>query len=156
MEFRNRKEQRSRSLKREGSAGGERGFTLIETTIALVVMMVIGLAVASLFVYAIKFNSGANDRLLSLALAQQRLERLRKTPFSDPIFSSASTTEIITSVSRSYNVVTTICSTSDCGGSDTLKLITIQVTPLGSTGQWSSTPVTVTSLRASPAVGSYF
>ena len=155
MEFRNRKEQRSRSSKIKGGAG-ERGFTLIETTIALIVMMIIGLAVASLFVYAIKFNSGANDRLLSLALAQQRLERLRKTPFSDPIFSSASTTETVTSVSHTYSVVTTICSTSDCGGSDTLKLITIQVTPLGATNQWSATPITVTALRASGSVGSYY
>jgi len=134
----------------------ERGFTLIETAIALVVMMIIGLAVASLFVYAIKFNSGANDRLISLAIAQQRMERLRKTPFTDPVFSASSTTETITNASRTYNIVTTVCSTSTCGGSSTLKLITVQVTSLGATGQWSSTPVSVTSLRATPVIGANY
>lgn len=128
----------------------ERGFTLIETTIALVVMMVVGLAVASLFVYAIKYNSGANDRALSIAIAQQRMERLRKTPFSDAIFSTTSATETVVSAERSYTVVTTI------SGSSTLKTVTVQVAPLGATGVWSSTPVTVTTLRATPTVGTYF
>jgi Tfp pilus assembly protein PilV len=134
----------------------ERGFTLIETAIALVVMMVIGLAVASLFVYAIKYNSGANDRLISLAIAQQRMERLRKTPFTDAVFSTDSTTETVTNASRTYDVVTTVCSTSSCGGSSSLKLITVQVTPLGATGQWSSTPVSVTALRATQTIGANY
>lgn len=131
-------------------SNGESGFTLIETTIALVVMMVIGLAVASLFVYAIKYNSGASDRALSIAIAQQRMERLRKTPFSDAVFSSTSSTETVVSAERSYTVVTTI------SGSSTLKTVTVQVAPIGATGQWSTVPVTVTTLRATPIVGTYF
>lgn len=134
----------------------ERGFTLIETSIALVVMMIIALAVASLFVYAIKYNSGANDRLISLAIAQQRMERLRKTPFTDAVFSTDTTTETVTNASRTYNIVTTVCSTSTCGGSSSLKLITVQVAPLGATGQWSSTPVSVTALRATQTVGANY
>ncbi len=150
-----RNKQPDTSPKKKGS-GDAQGFTLVETTIALVVMMIIGLGVASLFVYALKYNSGANDRLLSLAIAQQRMERLRKTPFSNTAFSAASTTETVVSAERSYRVVTTVCSTADCGGSNTLKLIKVQVSPLGATGQWSSTPITMTSLRATPSVGSYF
>jgi len=134
----------------------ERGFTLIETSIALVVMMIIALAVASLFVYAIKFNSGANDRLISLAIAQQRMERLRKTPFTDAVFSTDTTTETVTNASRTYNVVTTVCSTSSCGGSSNLKLITVQVAPLGASGQWSSTPISVTTLRATQTIGANY
>lgn len=122
----------------------------METAIALVVMMIIGLAVSSLFVYAINFNSGANDRALSLTIAQQRMERLRKTPFSDAIFSTASSTETVVSAGRSYTVVTTI------GGTSTLKVVTVQVTPLGATGAWASTPVTVTTLRATPTIGANF
>ena len=155
MNLSNRKEQSSRSLQNKRT-DGERGFTLVETAIALVVMMVVGLAVASLFVYAIKFNTGGNDKLLSLAIAQQRMERLRKTPFSDPIFSTPSTTETVISASRSYTVVTTVCNTSGCGGSSALELITVQVTPTYTTEQWTNTPVTVTSLRATPTVGPYF
>ncbi len=143
------------SLVKRG-AEGERGFTLIETTIALVVMMVIGLAVASLFVYAVKFNSGANDRLLALAIAQQRMERLRKTPFFDTAFSTPSSTETVISADKSYSVETTVCSSSTCGGSSTLKLITIKVTPVAASGQWSGTPIAITWQRATPAVGSYF
>jgi len=151
----NGKPKEDGSLKRKERAG-EQGFTLMETTVALVVMMVIGLAVASLFVYAIKFNTGGSDRTLSLAIAQQRMERLRKTPFTDTVFTAGSTTETVVSAGRSYTVVTTICNTSSCGGSDTLKLVTVQVTPAYTSDNWASTPVTVTSLRATPATGSFF
>lgn len=155
MDRLNGKGSRSRSfLKKRGT--GERGFTLIETTIALVVMMIIGLAVASLFVYAVKFNSGANDRLLALSIAQQRMERLRKTPFFDTVFSTPSSTETVTSADKSYSVETTVCSTSTCGGSSTLKLVTVKVTPLAASGDWSAAPITITWLRATPALGSYF
>ena len=143
------KKQQSSSLGMKSSAG-ERGFTLMETAIALVVMMIIGLAVASLFVYAIKYNSGANDRALSLSIAQQRMERLRKTPFSDAVFSTSSTTETVVSADRSYNVVTTVA------GSSTLKKVTVEVTAIGATGAWSATPVSVTTLRATPTVGENF
>jgi Tfp pilus assembly protein PilV len=130
----------------------EQGFTLLETSIALIVMMVVTLATGSLFVYAVNYNSGSGDRSAALAIAQQRLERLRRTPFSDTLLSTPSTTETVTNVGRSYTVVTTVCSTSTCGGSDTLKIITISVTPV-STQQWANTPATVTSQRSSPSVG---
>jgi len=130
----------------------EQGFTLLETSIALIVMMVVTLATGSLFVYAVNYNSGSGDRSAALAIAQQRLERLRRTPFSDTLLSTPSTTETVTNVGRSYTVVTTVCSTSGCGGSDTLKIITISVTPV-STQQWANTPATVTSQRSSPSVG---
>lgn len=148
MNLLTRKEHQSDLLEKSSSAG-ERGFTLIETAVALVVMMIVGLAVASLFVYAVKFNSGANDRALALAIAQQRMEQLRKTPFSDAIFSVPTSTETVVSADHSYTVVTTI-------EGSTLKVVKIQVTPVGASGAWSSTPVTLMTLRATPAVGTYF
>jgi len=148
MNLLTRKEHQSDSLEKSSRAG-ERGFTLIETAVALVVMMIVGLAVASLFVYAVKFNSGANDRALALAIAQQRMEQLRKTPFSDAIFSVPTSTETVISADHSYTVVTTI-------EGSTLKVVKIQVTPVGASGAWSSTPVTLMTLRATPAVGTYF
>jgi Tfp pilus assembly protein PilV len=130
----------------------EEGFTLLETSIALIVMMVVTLATGSLFVYAVNYNSGSGDRSAALALAQQRLERLRRTPFNDPLLATASSTETVTNAGRSYTVVTSVCSTSTCGGSDTLKIITISVTPV-SVNQWANTPAVITSQRAAPSVG---
>ena len=132
----------------------QQGFTLLETSIALIVMMVVTLATASLFVYAVKYNSGSGDRSAALAIAQQRLERLRRVSYTDALKNAGSTTETFVNAGRSYTVVTTICATSDCGGSATLKIITIAVTPV-SVNSWANTPATVISERASPAVGQY-
>jgi Tfp pilus assembly protein PilV len=132
----------------------EDGVTLLETAIALVIMMVLTLATASMFVYAINYNSGAADRAAALAIAQQRMERLRKSPFSDAGLTTPSTTETAINAGRQYSVVTTICSTSVCGGSAALKLLTVQVTPQGA-NQWANAPVIIVSQRATPAVGPY-
>ena len=137
------------------TGSGERGFTLLETTIALVVMMVMALAVVSLFVFAIGYNAGANDRALGLAIAQQRMERLRKTSWTDASLNAGTVTETASSGGRTYNLSTTICNTSDCGGSATSKVITVQVAPASSTSQWSRTAATIITRRSAPAVGDY-
>ena len=62
---------------------GERGFTLAETAIAMLVMMIASMGVVSLFSYSIKYNAGARDRELSMAVAQKRVEWLRSLPFDD-------------------------------------------------------------------------
>src|SRR4028119_1840684 len=54
-----------------------KGFTLIETTVAMLVMMVVGLGATSVFLYAVRNNSGASQRSIAMAVAQQRLEVLR-------------------------------------------------------------------------------
>ena len=60
----------------------EAGFTLFETTIALVVMMIAALGAASVFSYSINYNSGGSDRLVALAIAQEQLERIRSGQFN--------------------------------------------------------------------------
>ncbi len=140
----------------EPQATGEGGFTLLETAIALVVMMVMALASASLFTFAIKYDTGANDRAIGLAIAQQRMERLRRTTFSDATFSTPTLTESYTSAGRPYSIVTTVCSTSDCGGSAVLKVITVTVTPSAPSSQWSGTAATIITQRSAPLVGAYF
>src|SRR5437899_9398363 len=129
-----------------------RGFTLLETSIALCVMMVVTLGTASLFVYAIQNNDGSNDQSLALAVAQQRMERLRRTPFNDTSLTTLLSTETVTSAGRRYTVVTTVCSTSDCGGSATLKVITVQVTPQNGSA-WANSPAILVSQRAAPSLG---
>src|SRR5258708_9132508 len=63
----------------------ERGFTLVETSIALFILMVAGLGLASLFTYSIQNNSGGNDRAVAMSIAQQQIEQFRSVPFSYPI-----------------------------------------------------------------------
>ena len=71
---------------------GEHGFTLIETTISMVVMMIAGLAVSSLFVFSLQNNVGGGDRALAMAVAQQQLEQLRSVAYDDTTLSVGTTT----------------------------------------------------------------
>ncbi|HEY5884148.1 MAG TPA: prepilin-type N-terminal cleavage/methylation domain-containing protein [Pyrinomonadaceae bacterium] len=136
----------------------EQGFTLIETCVALVVMMVIGLGAASLFFYAVSANSTARDRELSMAVAQQQIERLRNTEFDQldatiTALGGANKTEV--SAGRSYAVNTTMANT--FAGNDTQKTITVQVTPAGETVlsgvQRVFGGVTLITVRSSNGVG---
>jgi Tfp pilus assembly protein PilV len=132
-----------------------RGFTMIETVVALVVMMIVGLGAASLFMYATRNNSGAADRAAALAIAQQRMERLRNVSFDDASLATGTTNVTVMNAARRYRVQTTICDTAACGGSATLKMITIQVTPTSAGTVWASNSVNVSTLRASPDVGAF-
>jgi Tfp pilus assembly protein PilV len=135
--------------KMEAKESGDRGFTLLETAIAFVVMMVMALAAASLFVFAIKYDTGANDRALSLAIAQQRMERLRRTDFTDAALNTGSSTASYTSAGHPYTIVTTV------GGSAALKVITVQVTPAAASSKRAKSPVTIISQRSTPLLGLY-
>lgn len=60
----------------------QRGFSLLEATIALLLMLVVALGSASLFSFSIYNNSGGSDRATSLAIAQQALEMARSAQFN--------------------------------------------------------------------------
>jgi len=132
---------------------GERGFTLIETMVSLVLMMIAGLGAASLFMYAIRNNSGAADRAAAIAIAQQRMERLRSVGYTDASLNSGTTNTVVTSAGRNYRVQTIICMAAACGGSATMKHITIKVTPTSAGTVWASNSLTIWGLRASPNQG---
>lgn len=109
----------------------QEGFTLIETAVSMVVMMIVGLGAASLFVFALGTNTSARDRELSMAVAQQQMERLRNTRFTNLDLTLAATggaNKTVTSADRSYSVVTTIANTT--AGNTTQKTITVYVTPI--------------------------
>lgn len=111
---------------------GQQGFTLIETSISLVVMMIVALGAASLFVFALGTNTTGRDRELSMSVAQQQMERLRNAKFADldtTLTATGGANKTVTSGGRSYTVVTTIANT--ITGNSTQKTITIQVTPKG-------------------------
>src|ERR1051325_9425609 len=100
-------------MDQNNTSKNQSGFTLIETCIALVFMMIIFLGVAPLLVYAVNFNSAAAVRAGALAVAQQKLEKLRATSF-DNCVSSTETVSVgqPSSGLQTYTLVTTVASTS--------------------------------------------
>ncbi len=156
------------------SAGkrGERGFSLMEVAIALVILMVMALGSASLFAYSVYNNSGGSDRAQTLAIAQQAMERLRHARFSmggtDAILAAGvKPTQIVRRggqnpldpqdpTGRTFSIVSTIddnpvTAAVDVNALTTLKSITITVTPLGAGASWATGTggaVTITTLRS--------
>jgi prepilin-type N-terminal cleavage/methylation domain-containing protein len=61
---------------------GEAGFTLIETTCAMVIILISLLGVAFSFTYAINYNAGNQSRAQALALLQQEVEQIRAAKFT--------------------------------------------------------------------------
>ena len=145
----------------------------METACSLVIMMIVGLGVASLFAYATRANANADDRQLAMAIAQKRMEWLRTIPFTTQTRSvaypfpngglaataTAGVEETETSAGRSYTVRTVIQdlnfvpSGQPDAGAATLKRIQISVTPVGSTSSFET--VTITTQRSTQVVGMF-
>lgn len=128
----------------------ERGFTLMETTCALLVMMIGGLGICAVFAFAIENNTGSRDRAASIAVAQQTMERFRSLTFIDPALTADTSTSTVTSAGRTYTVKTTITNTTS-----SLKTITIEVTPLLSSDPWALQTVKISVQRSTFAFGPY-
>lgn len=135
----------------------ERGFTLVETAISMVVMMIAGLAVSSLFVFSTQNNVGGNERALAMAVAQQQMEQLRSLSFDSASLNAGTTTSTVTTSDRDYTVVKAITDEINPNNSiKQLRKITITVTPLGGArGNWTRSPVTLVALRSTIAQGSF-
>src|SRR6185503_1837694 len=150
----------------------QQGFTLLEAAIALVILMIIGLGIASLFTYAIQANSRADDRELAMAIAQKRMEWLRTIPFttqtrtlnySYPDGGLAQTSvpvnETVTNAGRPYVITTIITDLSvvPAGnpdeGAPTVKRIQVNVTPQGAATAFET--VTITTQRSTQVTGIY-
>ena len=151
---------------------GDRGFTLAETAIAMLLMMIASVSVVSLFSYAIKYNAGAKDRELSMSVAQKRIEWLRSLPFdattravayhypdaSNPTggglaaTADSGVTETATVAGRNYTVVTTIINDGGVANNvSAVKTIRVRVTPVG--GDAGLGRVTLVTRRSSLTVG---
>lgn len=149
----------------------ERGFTLVETAISLVIMMVVGLGAASLFAYATRSNSSASDRELAMVIAQTRMEWFRNIPFNvttrgqaysypnGGLGATTGTVEATSNAGRPYNVTTIIQDLSVVpaghpdAGAPTVKRITVTVSPLGTSPSLGA--VTLSTQRSTLVPGTY-
>ncbi len=170
MTFTYKRQAQDERTKTRNSA--EAGFTLLETAVSLVLIMVIALGAAALFAYSTHANSGATDRELAMAVAQKRLEWLRNIPFTTTnrnlaysypngglgATATSGTTETETTSGRTYSIVTKIQNTSVVpagqpdAGQPTVKTITITVTPQAGTMLGS---VTLSTQRSTLVPGTY-
>jgi len=127
---------------------GERGFTLAETAVAFLIMMIVLLGVASVFAYAVYNNTSGADRTQTLALAQQSMETLRSYKFAagqvDPKLKKGSYTQTAKygGSGREYKIDWEIEDTTA-----TVKTITLKVTPVAAT-RGAATSVTIVTQRA--------
>jgi Tfp pilus assembly protein PilV len=138
------------------TANDESGFTLLETSIAMVVMMIASLACTSLFVFSIQNNVGGSERALAMAVAQQQLEQIRSVTFEEATLTAGTTNSSLTSGGRTYAVERTVADeTNSDGSAKQLKRITIRVTPQAAGANWTRTTVVLVSLRSTLATGSY-
>lgn len=130
----------------------EKGFTLMETATALLVMMIGGLGICAVFAYAIKNNTGSRDRAAAIAVAQQQMERYRQLTFLDPALTAAPTvtTTLVSPEGRTYQVRTTITDTTA-----SLKTIQIEVTPLLGSDPWALGTVRISVQRSAFSLGAY-
>ena len=135
---------------------GQRGFTLIETSIAMVVMMVGALAMSSLFVFSMQNNVGGAERALAMAVAQQELEQLRSVSYEDSTLTAGTTSTTVTNGTRSYTVQSAIVDEKNPNNElKQLKRITITVTPQAAGPSWLKTPVVLVSFRSTLASGRF-
>ena len=140
----------------------EAGFTLLETSIAMVLLAIAGLGVAACFFFAARNNSSARERELAMAVAQQQMEQFRNATFNDAALiatATAGSSATISRAGRRYVVLTTITDSNVQAGSVRTKTIQIRVTPWNEGEAWARNTtsvfgsVTIIAERTSPAVG---
>jgi len=133
----------------------------METTIALVLLLIVGLGAASLFSYSIYNNSASSDRATALAVAQQAMEQLRNADFNltttDASLNGGTYTQTgVIRDGRQYTVVKIIDDNAataavDIDAATTLKKITVRVTANSIGRGWATgafATITLVSQRA--------
>src|SRR5688572_5496764 len=132
---------------------GERGFSLVEIMIALVILLIAVMGVFAAFTYATIYNTGNSRRSQALSVLQQEVELLRSLKFNpppaviDPALAGgvkATRTRTFTDVDNfRYLVDVTVDDDPFTAGvqtdaARTIKEITLIVTPLGRNNTWET------------------
>ncbi len=152
------------SSARRVARGNERGFSIVEVCIALLILLIASLGVATAFAFSIHNNSSAGDRAMAVALAQQRMEQLRNLDFNNAALAATANpvVENVTSGGRPFRVTTTITnidtdtSAAAAALAPTGKTIRIDVTPGGNSKTWANGTVTLLTSRSAFSSGPNF
>lgn len=129
----------------------ENGFSLVEVTIALVILLISVLTVFGAFTYAVKYNTGNSRRSQALSVFQQQIELIRSAKFTptiynDPLLTGGTKTPktVISNGDNTSYLVETIVDNDpftagiQSTGDNTTKLkeITITITPQSTNDKW--------------------
>ena len=157
-----RKFSRPKRKAQRKPSSNEAGFTLLETTIAMVLLAIAGLGVAACFFFAARNNSSARDRELSMAVAQQTMEQFRNASFIDAALNATPADGVSSTIirgGRRYMVQTTITDTNVQNGTARTKTIQVRVSPWSDSERWARDitsvfgSVTIISQRTAPNIG---
>lgn len=137
----------------------ESGFSLIEVTIAMMILLVGLLGVTLSYTWAVKFNAGNNLRMQSLAILQQEVEQFRSAKYTSVVtdqilLGGVKDAKTVTTADGNKFTIETIIdddpfvSDVQVNQSKTLKSITITVSGENQTQKWiTAIPATVTLRR---------
>lgn len=81
----------SPKAKKPRKKSNEKGFSLIEATVSMVVLLVAVLGVFISFTFAVSYNAGNSSRAQALAILKQRVEQMRSGKFTPTVTDSALT-----------------------------------------------------------------
>ena len=138
----------------------EKGFSLIEVTIAMVILLVALLGVFVTFIFAVNYNSGNNIRAQALAVLRQQTELLRSAKFTPGVtdasliggikpvqfVTSADGSRFRVAIAVDNDLVTNgIQSTNE--SATTIKEIIVSVTPDQPTSGWQASVQSTVTLR---------
>jgi Tfp pilus assembly protein PilV len=137
----------------------EAGFSLIEATMAIVILLITLLGVFSVFTYAIVYNTGNNTRSQALSVLQKEVEQTRSAKFTPVITDSELTggvkaaKNVAAADGSNYKVEITVDDDPLTAGvqtdsTKTIKEITITVSPAHGVAAWqTAVPTTIVMRR---------
>ena len=98
--------------KPEPSRKAEAGFTMIELSVAMVIILISLLGVFFSITFAIRYNAGNESRAKCLAVLQQEIERMRSAKFTpsltDASLVGGSASRTVTTGGMTYSVDTVV------------------------------------------------
>ncbi|HVE59133.1 MAG TPA: prepilin-type N-terminal cleavage/methylation domain-containing protein [Pyrinomonadaceae bacterium] len=82
-----------RAFRSNGSKekSGQSGFSLVEVTVAMTILLVAVLGVFISFAFAVSYNAGNSSRAQALAILQQKVEQMRSAKFTPTVTDSTLT-----------------------------------------------------------------
>lgn len=136
----------------------EAGFSLLEATVAIVILLIVLLSVFSVFTYSVIYNTGNNTRSQALSILQREIELVRSYKFTPTVTDTELTggtkaSKFVTSADgTSFKVAVVIDDDPLTAGTQTdatktIKDITITVTPTNKVESWKTAIASTVTLR---------